>query len=292
MEKDGAHLKFRRLPCAPGANGIPGSCFSESGIIELRDAWNMRHFDDPITSDNPMEIWRDLRIKLQNTCKNEKCWIIKLLGARRQETLIPRLFVPVANKKWCRNPREWLDSNDIAKVMHQYEDANDYFDFYGPAPIDFATMGKGSDAVWAEITEFDPWSALEDGQTCTGMVFNTDPHNKPGEHWISVFVDCRDSSYPYVAFSDSNGDPPPKELKSTIDQFKQRYNEGAGNAKNMIYKRNMISHQRKNTECGIYCLHMIISLLQRDYSLDEYFRERKPDKMMERLRTQFFYKEC
>ena len=292
MEQEGAELRFRRIPCSPGSNGLGGSCFSEDGIIELRDAWNQRHFDNPITSDDPMDIWRDLRVKLQTTCRSEKCWITKLLNSKRQASLIPRLFVPVANKKWCKNPREWLDSTDIARVMHQYEDANSCFDFYGPAPVDFATMGTPSRPSFPEIITFDPWRAVKDGQSCTGMIFNTDPHNEPGEHWISMFVDCRDPSHPYVAFSDSTGDPPPKEVKTTIDRIKGEYNSGAGTSKKMIYKRNMIPHQRKDTECGIYCLHMIISLLQQDYSLDEYFQERKPDKLMEKLRGEFFHIEC
>ena len=50
-----------------------------------------------------------------------------------------------------------------------------------------------------------------------GIVFNTDPHYKDGEHWISLFVNLSGShlnNNPGIYYFDSFGRKPPTQIKA------------------------------------------------------------------------------
>ena len=32
---------------------------------------------------------------------------------------------------------------------------------------------------------------MKRGKTKIGIIFNTDPHDKPGQHWISMFINIK-----------------------------------------------------------------------------------------------------
>jgi Ulp1 family protease len=90
----------------------------------------------------------------------------------------------------------------------------------------------------------------EKGKTKIGIIFNLDPHDEPGSHWICAFVDI-DASAAY--YFDSYGYKPEKEINTLLARL---HSQGI---KNIYY--NDIRHQRKGSECGMYCLFVIICLL-------------------------------
>jgi Ulp1 family protease len=51
-----------------------------------------------------------------------------------------------------------------------------------------------------------------------GVIFNTDPHNKPGVHWVAVFIDNRNK---IVDYFDSLGNTPNKNICSFLKRFKK-----------------------------------------------------------------------
>ena len=290
-DSEGPHLDFKTAGCAPGVDDSGGSCYSDDVINEMKQTWNKRHPSSQIETSNPRSIWSELKYNLSSSCSNERCWAVKLLTARRRKELIPRLFVPSASKSWCKKPNTWLDSADISRVMRQYERAFDSFKFFGPAPIDFASKDKDGDDVWPELATIDVSHLLKKGQVCTGFIFNTDPHTKDGEHWISMFMDLRKSE-PIIAYSDSNGKPAPKKVQDLVKELQAQYRVSRPNGPNISLIQNKIRHQKGTTECGIYCLHMIISLLENKYTAKDYLALDKPDSMMTDLREQFFVKDC
>ena len=50
---------------------------------------------------------------------------------------------------------------------------------------------------------------------------------------------------------------------------------------------NDIKHQHNNTECGVYCLHFLVSMLQgKDFK--KYIKNKRSDEQMEKFRKIFF----
>lgn len=289
QSKDGDPIGFKDVPCAVGQRKNGQSCYPDDVIMELKRAWNLKHPDNRIVERQPREVWLALRRKLGKYCATERCWAVKLLRQRRRSDLETRFFAPVAPEKWCRNKREWLDSEDISAVMNGYERAYPSFRFLGPAPVDFALMDDTKPEGWPELTRYTPEAAVREGKYATGLVFNTDPHTEPGQHWISAFIELRPGMEHYIAFSDSNGVPPPDEISSFIKRTRDAYAQSGRELPLYLNKR---KHQRKDTECGIYCLHMIMALLEAKYPPSEYFQMQKPDAMMEALREKFYVLDC
>ena len=88
-----------------------------------------------------------------------------------------------------RKMQAWLNSDDIEKVMKQYEHTYPCFRFIGPTPIDFDKHIYEDKCVWDDLCKFDLLSYINDGINKIGIIFNTDPHDKSGAHWISLFID-------------------------------------------------------------------------------------------------------
>ena len=59
-------------------NGKVGkhTCYTSNELFQLRDAWNMRHTQNPISADDPIEIWNILKQQMSTVCgSNEMCWL-------------------------------------------------------------------------------------------------------------------------------------------------------------------------------------------------------------------------
>jgi hypothetical protein len=89
------------------------------------------------------------------------------------------------------------------------------------------------------------------GKTKIGIIFNLDPHDQPGSHWVCAFVDIPARSAYYF---DSYGFKAPTEVVRFMERCKDQ------GCDNIFY--NDIRHQRKGSECGMYCLFVIICLLR------------------------------
>ena len=116
------------------------------------------------------------------------------------------------------------------------------------------------------------------------MIFNLDPHYKGGSHWVSLFVDLDDN---YIFFLDSNGVKIPKEIKVLVKRLQKQAKDGLHKKLKFIDNAPM-EHQHENTECGIYSLYNIISLLTKKKTPHQIKRTRITDKEMEEYRSIFF----
>lgn len=99
------------------------------------------------------------------------------------------------------------------------------------------------------------------------LICNTDPHNKPGTHWITIYIE--NSSY--GEFFDSYGLPPQAPFRS----FLQKHST------NWIYNRRHLQSSISRF-CGHYCIfyctqrarnknvNAIANLLTRDTALNDF----------------------
>jgi hypothetical protein len=280
-------IKLKKINCSPKPKDELNdfTCYTNRSLYKLRDLWNARHPDVKINSNSPKEIHRLLSEKLQKVCNKESCWLKQVTEFGPVSSDMADSFAPESPQEWKKNPNEWLSSEDIIKVMKQYEKAYKCFDFIGPSPIDFDTRKLYGECVWDELCNFSLKDQIKNGKTKIGIIFNTDPHNKPGQHWISMFINIKKKT---IFFFDSTGDKPVPQIKALVD----RIIEQGMNLKHKIkfnFDSNAgIEHQYGNTECGIYSLFFIVHMLE-DKMTEHYLKTHiLKDDYMNKFRNIYF----
>lgn len=252
--------------CNPALHRRDGeTCLPHSALQRLTRAWNKTHPRNKIsvrkTRKNGKQaagnagLWNQLRQNMKNhyKCDTEFCAVKKLPGiSDKDKRELKAYFKPEKPKKWDSKPTEWLDSYNIEDVMKQYEAAYPNFDFIGPVPIDFDAKDEASwgKCIVNELCRLDLRESAAKGKTKIGIIFNLDPHDEPGSHWICAFIDLEKSAAYYY---DSYGYKPPEEIVRLLKRCKDQ------GIQNVYY--NDIRHQRKTSECGTFCLLVIICLL-------------------------------
>ena len=275
---------FIKVQCGPKSKEENDfTCYSNESLIKLKDMWNHRHPDVLITSNDPSVIWTMLKQNLRSVCNKESCWLKQNFAKNGLDNeLLHYTFAPKSPDTWKKNPNEWLSSLEIENVMKQYENEYPCFDFIGPSPIDFKSPKMYGECVWEELCHFNLKKCLQNGKNKIGIIFNTDPHYLPGSHWISMFINTKEK---YIFFFDSTGDEPPKEITDFVKEIIQQ-----GNTENIKFQyiQNNKQHQKKDTECGVYSLFMIINILTGTLKPNDFITENFPDKEMEKFRKLYF----
>ena len=277
---------WKSAQCHPKRAQGGTSCLDTPTLYTLRDEWNKDHPDTPIVSQHPSNIHRQLQQHMKRACSSDVCLVNKLVDQKEvRHTMVQSLFAPLHPTSWKRNRNEWLSNVDIHNVMEQYEEAYPSFLFLGPSPIDFDdTTGGTSSCTFPEVCSLSLSTEWNRGKRIIGIVFNTDKSSESGSHWFAVVIHL---THHYLLFFDSVGDPIPPE----IQQFQTRMQQ---QAKAMghplrLYDTVGVVHQRGDTECGMYALHVIIQLVTRPSLRPPYFRQHRiTDKDMEHLRSVYF----
>ena len=278
MERKKRMKSFEPVTCNPAAKHNSFSCYTTQQLTKLRDEWNQRHPDNSIEANSGKAIWESLRDKTSDVCNRESCWIRQKFAEKLSSSnLLQYAFAPKSPVSWEKNPNEWLTSTDITRVMRRYEDSFDSFEFIGPAPIDFDTVIDGQ-CVWNELCGFSIADCRRRNKRSIGIVFNTDPHYKSGSHWIALYIDIPKRT---IYFFDSNGNPCPKQIRVFIDKIVR--DDGFSFGENSPRR-----HQLTNTECGMYCLYFISTILVGQHSTEYFGRKRIPDRLVEAHRKKFF----
>lgn len=224
-------------------------------------------------------------IKRRTRCATERCLVEKsvLEGGKKKE-LLKRYFRPRMPDSWIENPDEWLDSNNIADVMKQYEELYPEFKFFGTNPIDFAapdpyTEGAAEKGKCLEeaICKLNLKTLHAQGKTKLGFVYNLDPSNKGGSHWIASFTDIPGHRTYYF---DSYGMKPPPQIARFMRSLTLQDPK-------MKLRYNSRRFQYGNSECGMYSLYFLICMLEGENF--KKFCERSPrDSEMLSLRKTLF----
>jgi hypothetical protein len=280
-------IKLKKVNCSPKPKDEVNdySCYTNKSLYKLRDLWNARHPDVKITTNSPKEIHQQLSEKLGSVCNKESCWLKQKAEFGVLESDMADSFAPESPPEWKKNPNEWLSSVDIMNVMKQYEKAYKCFDFIGPTPIDFDTRKLYGECVWDELCNFSLANQIKKGKYKIGIIFNTDPHNKPGQHWISMFINIKKKK---IFFFDSTGDKPMPQIMKLVKRIKEQ----GLNLKNKINfkfdSNEGIEHQYGNTECGIYSLFFIVHMLE-DKMTEHYLKTHiLKDEYMQKFRHVYF----
>ena len=277
-------LHFRKVNCSPGMSNKyrKYTCYDDKFILKMKRLWNNKHPDNKIIGKNIKDIWSELKNKMSNVCETEQCWLNQhFIKNNVSSDLKTYIFAPKMPNSWKTNYNEWLTSTDIIKVMRHVEHGNKHFSFIGPSPIDFDDI-KDKRCIWPELCNFNLERHINKGKRKIGIIFNLDPHYKSGSHWVSLFIDCDNE---YIFFFDSNGTRIPKE----IEQLVKRIQEQSSKIGNMFKfdQNHPFEHQYENTECGIYSIYLIITLLNGG-KYDIFKKNRISDKEMEKFRKNIF----
>lgn len=210
--------------CAPNHKDLTNSCFTNEELHTIIDAWNSK-VSKSEQIDKKMErgkMIQAIRTKFQKQCKDdETCWLEQgFLDPEIKMDLIES-FKPEKPTKWEENPKEWASTIDIDAVLSQYEKKYEDFKYLGAVPIDFDSSLDMGMCVVDELCKIDVEALWLDGIRRIGIVFNLDPHDKPGSHWVSLFVNLTNGG---IYFFDSVGSYPPREIEKLMTRIKDDLN--------------------------------------------------------------------
>lgn len=243
------------------------SCFTTEVLLKIKDKYNEKH-SNKITETDPKKIWYELKNKL--SCNDDICWLNQIDDIVIREQIKKFIFAPKHPPEWKSNPDEWLSNLDIEDVAKQYEISNPEFKMIGPTTIDFDTklQERGGKCVLEDLCQFYLERFIRAKKTKIGIVFNLDKHYQSGSHWVSLFIDIPNR---YIFFFDSADNPIPSEIwqknlnnKIHLPLVNRIIKQGSMLSKPIrfkFYNNRGNCHQRSNTECGMYSLFFIITLL-------------------------------
>lgn len=223
---------------------------------------------------------RNLAKELNVNPKDQRTFLFRLpLSDAEKQNLASKWLRPAMPTGWKEDPDMWLNSDDIINVMKQYEVSNPEFKFLGPYPIDFAsedTTNKGHCMI-GEMCSLDLDGIDLKGKTKIGIIYNLDPHDKAGSHWVANYINIPKKQCYYF---DSYGLKPPKEIYTFMQWLGLQepcINLGWNGRR----------FQYLNSECGMYCMYFIDRMIAGESFL-RFCRRAPPDTFMLDLRDWMF----
>ena len=291
-----------------------------------------------ILETNSVDIWNSLYKKIPQ-CNQESCWLNQIPNKTLKNSIMNKVFAPKHPKSWINNENEWLSNIDILNVLQQYDMTYSTFKFIGPSPIDFNTTINGG-CICNKLCTFSIDSYIKQSITDIGVIFNLDNHNGPGTHWVSLYIHIPNTIEPntiepntiepntiepntiepntiesntiepntininhhneaFILYFDSTGQSIPSEINVLKNKIITQYGDINRN-NTMHYFENKIEHQKKNTECGMYSMFMIITMLLKEHPITKKHQTTKqllnilinskriPDNYVERYRKIYF----
>ena len=262
-------------PCNPkviidGTIATQDTCLTNNLLQKLIDIHNGLYphskIDKKLSAQEVLRILRETSQECKKSTHTDKCMLKKAgLGQQSKEVFAPQ-------HEW-KKPREWLSNFDIKAVMDMYSKSYPHFHFYGPVPIDFddpVVCPKNGD----NLCHFNLEKELKAGKTKFGFIFNLDFDKGRGTHWVSMFYDAspKDPKKSLLFFFDSAGKSnTPQDRFAHIHGLANSIIYQAQNAKKYTELRkyppvlqfNTKRHQSGDTECGVYSLFFVITMLTR-----------------------------
>jgi len=245
--------------------------FDKELLDNFRKVYNSEHQDKIKDSD---DVWSELKHKLHSKCKTG-----------RVECIVAHLMnKPKAPQSWMVNPTEWLSSIDIENVEKQYMKLFKKYKFLGCIPIDFDLKSKSGKCLVNVLCSLKIKDLISQGFYQYGVVFNTDKHDGPGQHWFALYCDIRpELEYGRVTYFDSYANKPESEIKVLMSRWKTEVDSLNLFKKPLELSRNTTKHQFKDSECGMYSLYFHHCCL-----LEIPMDERIPDDVMNKFRQLLF----
>lgn len=293
----------KKMSCSPLVKGKTvnnETCYTPDIILRIRNEYNKNHdADSIIRTSNPKDIWIQLKDKLK--CGKEDCWLDQVTDPILKKQIDDFVFAPDSPPEWENNPNEWLSNHDIFKVLRQYELKYKEFDFIGPAMIDFDsqdTRVSTKMCVDEELCKFDLGKHIANGKEKIAVVFNLDKHTQGGSHWVSLFIDIPAK---IIFYFDSAGDDIPEEVNTLCKRIMMQGKQLIIPISFKFYKNKGVVHQHTLSECGMYSLYFIITMLTGEtefmknmttkQKLQLFIKHRIPDSYVEKFRKEYFNSE-
>ena len=178
------------------------------------------------------------------------------LSAAEIQKIKDEHFRPEAPDDWKTNPRAWLSTDDIDKVLVQYTKKYPDFKYFGAVPSDFSLRAKDGNCMISDLCSINLAQLIKEKYRFIGAVFNFDPHNKSGSHWVGMFINIPKKEINYL---DSNGYTPIPPIKQLLLTVK---GQAAKLSQKFTIQYCKKRHQFKNTECGVYAINFISSQIE------------------------------
>jgi hypothetical protein len=245
--------------------------FDKELLDNFRKVYNSEHEDKIKDND---DVWSELKRKMHSKCKTGRveCIVAHLMNR------------PKAPQSWMVNPTEWLSSIDIENVEKEYMKLFKKYKFLGCIPIDFDLKSKTGKCLVNFLCSLKIKDLISQGFYQYGIVFNTDKHDGPGQHWFALYCDIRpELEYGRVTYFDSYASKPESEIKVLMSRWKTEIDSLNLFKKPMELSRNTTKHQFKDSECGMYSLYFHHCCL-----LEIPMDERIPDDVMNKFRQLLF----
>ena len=246
--------------CAPSRHRKGGeSCYTKDQLVTIAKAYNEQYSSAISTSGTKEQLWSAIERRMDK-CDNEWCWIDQI----KDNTLFGQDLATAFRPVRPPGKYQWLSTSDIRDVLKQYERAYEDFVFLGPVPMDFCNLAGN------EVCNINLSRSRSNGKTKIGIVFNTDPSDQPGKHWISMFIDISDNdpSKWEIGYFDSYGEAPlSKEVQELITNLKRQnpqFNLRLNCRDRDTDKKwctTTVRHQLNNSECGVYSINFIVERL-------------------------------
>lgn len=210
------------------------------------------------------------------------------------EKLYEMYYKPEIPSEWieCDKPDKnqclWLSNKHLCQIMNHYMHVYPNFLFLGVFLIDFyyhESKNLDGNIVLLDKLNFD--SLNKDKINCCGMIFNTSKTGQPGEHWIALFFFWY-KNRGEINYFDSYGRQKISPLPDYILRYMQMIQKsGLKYGINFVCQSNKIIHQKKDGECGMYCLYFLI------YSMNNAFdmiKKRISDEQISKYRLEYWRK--
>jgi hypothetical protein len=290
--KKGKINMFKKEHCSPKNSDNEVSCLDDKLLIKIGNLLNEYHDANIQINTERQQLHDNISEKISemSKCGSEKCWmtireIKKRLNPNELE-LFEHSFKPTMPQEWKKDKNTWLTTTDLWETIKRLMDKHKEFHSEPPLPVDF-NKKRDNQCISGDLCNIDLNSHLKEGKNKIGIVFNMDEHDEPGSHWTALYTElepcCRKN--PSIYYFDSIGDKAPKEIMELVDKLQDQYKSIKGI--NMDFLYNDIQHQKGTTECGIYCLHFITSMLE-GVEFEKYVNTKINDENMEEFRSIYF----
>lgn len=219
----------------------------------------------------------------ENHCLLDKAPI----NEERKKELRKTYLRPRMPKAWEKDPDAWLDNYNIAHVMKQYEEAVPWFRFLGVFPIDFSMpdpyqRGGEQHCLYKETCNIQLKREYDKGVRGIGMIFNLDPHNKGGSHWVGLYINLHRIHRPEINYFDSYGYKTPDMIARLMRSFTLQI-------KSCFLGYNARRFQFGQSECGMFSMYFIVCMIA-GISFKDFCSTSVDDDFMLQLRRIFFSK--
>ena len=281
----GARIEmFKPNQCSPNGDTSNGSCLDEKLILKIAKILKKKK-KTKIELKQPINHIHNEILECMNQeyhCKSESCIlslndILKLLG--KDKIKVKESFKPVMPNDWNGDDNAWLSTDDIEDALKQHQEKDKSFYFYGAVPIDFSNCSVSN------LCSINLKEHIKNKQDKIGIVFNTDPHTKKGQHWISMYIDLKGRNlqgHPGIYYFDSYGRKPPPQIQKLIDKIMKQSRK-----RKLYYFFNDKCYQSIDAQCGMYSVHFIKKMIQ-DISFTEFLKSGLSDKNMIQHRGSYF----